>query len=140
MAELKTKQNKASVAGFLKSVESDQRRNDSKELLAMMKEITGKAPKMWGDSIVGYGAYHYKYQSGREGDWMVTGFSPRKQNLTVYIMPGFAKYQALLKKLGKYKTSVSCLYINKLDDVDRKVLKQLVSRAYKDMQKLYPCK
>ena len=140
MAELKTKQNKASVAGFLKSVESDQRRKDSKELLAMMKEITGKAPKMWGDSIVGYGAYHYKYQSGREGDWMVTGFSPRKQNLTVYIMPGFAKYQALLKKLGKYKTSVSCLYINKLDDVDRKVLKQLVSRAYKDMQKLYPCK
>jgi len=140
MAELKTKQNKASVAGFLKSVESDQRRKDSKELLAMMKEITGKAPKMWGDSIVGYGAYLYKYQSGREGDWMVTGFSPRKQNLTVYIMPGFAKYQALLKKLGKYKTSVSCLYINKLDDVDRKVLKQLVSRAYKDMQKLYPCK
>ena len=140
MAELKTKQNKASVAGFLKSVESDQRRKDSKELLAMMKEVTGKTPKMWGDSIVGYGAYHYKYQSGREGDWMVTGFSPRKQNLTVYIMPGFARYQALLKKLGKYKTSVSCLYINKLDEVDRKVLKQLVSRAYKDMQKLYPCK
>ena len=140
MAELKTKQNKASVSAFLKSVENDQRRKDSQELLAMMKAVTGKSPKMWGDSIVGFGTYHYKYKTGREGDWMVTGFSPRKQNLTVYIMPGFSKYQALLKKLGKYKTSVSCLYLNKLDDVDRKVLKQLVARAYQDMQKIYPCK
>jgi hypothetical protein len=140
MAELKTKQNRASVSAFLKSVENDQRRKDSQELLAMMKAVTGKAPKMWGDSIVGFGAYHYKYKTGREGDWMVTGFSPRKQNLTVYIMPGFSKYQALLKRLGKYKTSVSCLYLNKLDDIDRKVLKQLVARAYQDMQKIYPCK
>ena len=140
MAELKTKQNRASVSAFLKSVENDQRRKDSQELLAMMKAVTGKAPKMWGDSIVGFGTYHYKYQTGREGDWMVTGFSPRKQNLTVYIMPGFSNYQALLRKLGKYKTSVSCLYLNKLDDVDRKVLKQLVTRAYRDMQKIYACK
>jgi len=140
MAELKTKQNRASVSAFLKSVENDQRRKDSQELLAMMKAVTGKAPKMWGDSIVGFGTYHYKYKTGREGDWMVTGFSPRKQNLTVYIMPGFSKYQALLKRLGKYKTSVSCLYLNKLDDIDRKVLKQLVARAYQDMQKIYPCK
>jgi hypothetical protein len=140
MAELKTKQNRASVSAFLKSVENDQRRKDSQQLLAMMKAVTGKAPKMWGDSIVGFGAYHYKYKTGREGDWMVTGFSPRKQNLTVYIMPGFSKYQALLKRLGKYKTSVSCLYLNKLDDIDRKVLKQLVARAYQDMQKIYPCK
>jgi len=140
MAELKTKQNRASVSAFLKSVENDQRRKDSQQLLAMMKAVTGKAPKMWGDSIVGFGTYHYKYKTGREGDWMVTGFSPRKQNLTVYIMPGFSKYQALLKRLGKYKTSVSCLYLNKLDDIDRKVLKQLVARAYQDMQKIYPCK
>lgn len=140
MAELKTKQNRASVSAFLKSVENDQRRKDSQELLAMMKAVTGKSPKMWGDSIVGFGTYHYRYKTGREGDWMVTGFSPRKQNLTVYIMPGFSKYQALLKKLGKYKTSVSCLYLNKLDDVDRKVLEQLVARAYQDMQKIYPCK
>lgn len=140
MAELKTKPSRQSVSAFLKSVDNEQRRKDSQELLKMMKQVTGKAPKMWGDSIVGFGTYHYKYKTGREGDWMVTGFSPRKQNLTVYIMPGFSKYQALLKKLGKFKTSVSCLYLNKLDDVDRKVLKQLVTRAYQDMQKIYPCK
>ena len=140
MAEIKTKPTKQSVSVFLRSVENGQRRKDSQELLIMMKAITGKVPRMWWDSIVGFGTYHYKYQTGREGDWMVTGFSPRKQNLTVYIMPGFSKYQALLDKLGKYKKSVSCLYLNKLDDVDRRVLRQLVTRAYKDMQKLYPCK
>ena len=140
MADIKTKPTKQSVSVFLRSVENGQRRKDSQELLIMMKAVTGKVPRMWGDSIVGFGTYHYKYQTGREGDWMVTGFSPRKQNLTVYIMPGFSKYQALLDKLGKYKKSVSCLYLNKLDDVDRRVLRQLVTRAYKDMQKLYPCK
>ena len=140
MADIKTKPTKQSVSVFLRSVENGQRRKDSQELLIMMKAVTGKVPRMWWDSIVGFGTYHYKYQTGREGDWMVTGFSPRKQNLTVYIMPGFSKYQALLDKLGKYKKSVSCLYLNKLDDVDRKVLRQLVTRAYKDMQKLYPCK
>ena len=140
MAEIKTKPTKQSVSVFLRSVENGQRRKDSQELLIMMKAVTGKVPRMWWDSIVGFGTYHYKYQTGREGDWMVTGFSPRKQNLTVYIMPGFSKYQALLDKLGKYKKSVSCLYLNKLDDVDRRVLRQLVTRAYKDMQKLYPCK
>ena len=133
MAEIKTKPTKQSVSVFLRSVENGQRRKDSQELLIMMKAVTGKVPRMWWDSIVGFGTYHYKYQTGREGDWMVTGFSPRKQNLTVYIMPGFSKYQALLDKLGKYKKSVSCLYLNKLDDVDRKVLRQLVTRAYKDM-------
>ena len=140
MAEIKTKPTKQSVSVFPRSVENGQRRKDSQELLIMMKAVTGKVPRMWWDSIVGFGTYHYKYQTGREGDWMVTGFSPRKQNLTVYIMPGFSKYQALLDKLGKYKKSVSCLYLNKLDDVDRRVLRQLVTRAYKDMQKLYPCK
>ena len=140
MADIKTKPTKQSVSVFPRSVENEQRRKDSQELLIMMKAVTGKVPRMWGDSIVGFGTYHYKYQTGREGDWMVTGFSPRKQNLTVYIMPGFSKYQALLDKRGKYKKSVSCLYLNKLDDVDRKVLRQLVTRAYKDMQKLYPCK
>ncbi len=89
-----------------------------------MREITGNRAKMWGDSIVGFGKYHYKYKSGCEGDWFITGFSPCKQNLTVYIMPGFSKYQSLLKKLGKHKTSVSCLYLKSLTDIDQTVLKK----------------
>ena len=107
-------------------------------LLAMMKKITRQEPKMWGSSIVGFGSFHYKSErSKQEGDWFMTGFSPRKQNLTIYIIPGFAQYGELLKKLGKYKTSVSCLYINKLADVDQKILTELVSISYKDMQEKY---
>ena len=104
MAELKTKSNSQSVTTFIKSVENYKRRKDCIAVMAMMKEITGKRPKMWGTSIVGYGKYHYKYKSGREGDWFVTGFSPRKQNLTVYIMPGFSKYQKIMKKIRKTQT------------------------------------
>ncbi len=139
MAELKTKPTKASVSQFLKGVEDDQKRRDAREILALMKEITGKRPKLWGTSIVGFGTYHYKYQSGREGDWPVTGFSPRKQNLAIYIMPGFSRYPSLMKKLGKYKTGKSCLYLKKLEDVDLKVLRQLVSQSVKDMKKMYEC-
>ncbi len=139
MAELKTKPTKASVSQFLKGVEDDQKRRDAREILALMKKITGKRPKLWGTSMIGFGTYHYKYQSGREGDWPVTGFSPRKQNLAIYIMPGFSRYPSLMKKLGKYKTGKSCLYLKKLEDVDLKVLRQLVSQSVKDMKKMYEC-
>jgi len=135
-AELKTKVNDASVEGFLNSVAEEQKREDSFEILILMKQVTKETPKMWGSSIVGFGSYHYKGASGREGDWMLTGFSPRKQNLTLYIMGGFDLHQDLLKKLGKYKTSVGCLYIKKLDDVDREVLKELVAESVRTMKNL----
>ena len=102
-----------------------------------MKQITKEEPIMWGPSIVGFGSYHYKYESGREGDMCITGFSPRKQNLTIYILPGFKRYSELMKKLGKHKTGSSCLYINKLEDVDLKVLKQLITESVKYMKKKY---
>lgn len=129
MAELKTKKNDASVQDFLAGVADDQRRKDSLEVLKLMKRVTRKQPKMWGDSIVGFGSYHYKYASGREGDWPLTGFSPRKQALSVYIMTGFRGEGALMKKLGKYKTGKACLYIKKLEDVDLSVLEELVRRS-----------
>ena len=130
-AELKTKVNNASVEGFLNSVKDEQTREDCFEILKMMKQVTKEEPKMWGSSIVGFGSYHYKGASGREGDWMLTGFSPRKQNLTLYLMHGFDVQKDLLKKLGKHKTSMGCLYIKKLDDVDKKVLKELVAGSVK---------
>ena len=135
-AEVKTKVNDASVTDFLNSVTDEQKRKDSFEILKMMKQITKEEPKMWGASIVGFGSYHYKGASGREGDWMLTGFSPRKQNLTLYLMGGFDEQKDLLKKLGKYKTSVGCLYVKKLDDVDKKVLKELVAGSVKRMKQL----
>jgi hypothetical protein len=134
-AELKTKVNKASVEDFLNSVEDEQKRADCFEIAKIMTQVTKEKPKMWGASIVGFGTYHYKGASGREGDWMLTGFSPRKQNLTLYLMGGFDMHKDLLKKLGKFKTSVGCLYIKKLDDVDKKVLKQLVTQTVKTMKK-----
>jgi hypothetical protein len=134
--ELKTKVNAASVEGFLNSVTDEQKREDCFEILRLMKQVTKEAPKMWGSSIVGFGSYHYKGASGREGDWFLTGFSPRKQNLTLYIMGGFDSHRDLLKKLGKYKTSVGCLFIKKLDAVDRKVLKKLVAESVKTTKKL----
>lgn len=139
MAELKTKETHASVAAFVKGIEDENKRKDCQILLAMMKEITGKKPKMWGESIVGFGRYHYKYKSGREGDWMVTGFSPRKQSLTVYIMCGFDDYDGLLKKLGKHKTAVSCLYMKRLSDVDLDVLRELIAKSVEDMAEIYEC-
>lgn len=129
MAELKTKPNDQSVETFLNTIPNDRKREDSFAILALMQEVTGEAPQMWGDSIVGFGTYHFKYESGREGDWFVAGFSPRKQNLTLYIMAGFDNYDDLLGKLGKYKTGKSCLYINKLADVDTAVLQELVKQS-----------
>jgi len=137
MAEPKTKKNDASVKNFLNSVANQTRREDSLSLLGLMRDVTGEEAKMWGSSIVGFGSYHYVYQSGREGDWMLTGFSPRKQNLAIYIMAGFSDYGPLLEKLGKHKTGKSCLYVNKLADVDINVLRELVRRGVRSMKKKY---
>ena len=135
MSELKTQVNNASVKDFLNSIDDEQKRKDCFEISKMMESATKAKPKMWGDSIVGFGSYHYKGKSGREGDWMLTGFSPRKQNLTLYLMGGFDTGKDLLKKLGKYKISTgSCLYIKKLDDVDKKVLKELVIASVKKLK------
>lgn len=138
MAELKTKLNDGSVEDFLNSVEDEQKKRDSIEVLNIMTQITGDDAKMWGSSIIGFGNYHYKYDSGREGDWFITGFSPRKQALTLYIMAGFSRYDELLQKLGKYKTGKSCLYVKKLEDIDLNVLKELISSSVKYMKEKYP--
>ena len=129
MAELKTKQTNASVAAFLDGIESDQKRKDAKAIAKMMREATGARPKMWGSSIVGFGRYRTKYASGREGEWFLTGFSPRKQNLTLYILYGLKGHEKLLGKLGKHKTGKGCLYINKLADVDTDLLRELIARS-----------
>lgn len=135
MAELKTKKNEASVTDFIESVADEAKKQDSFKLLEIFKEATGDEPKMWGASIVGYGSYHYKSsRSTQEGDWPLTGFSPRKQSITIYIMPGFDKYKKELAQLGKYKTSVSCLYIKKLADVDLDVLKKIITDSAKVMK------
>lgn len=132
MAELKTQKNDASVEAFLHTVDEN-RREDCFALLKLMEEVTGAEAKMWGSAIVGFGSYHYKYASGREGDWMITGFSPRKQNLTLYIMAGFDRYDELLAKLGKHSIGKSCLYIKRLADVDTDVLRQLVEASVAHM-------
>lgn len=136
LAELKTKENDADVLSFISSLTDEQKREDSLALLKMMKAVTKNEPMMWGGSIVGFGKYIYTSpKTGRSGEWFMTGFSPRKQNLTVYFMTGLSKHGDLMKKLGKYKMSGgSCLYINKLADVDVKVLKELINTAYKQMK------
>ena len=137
MATQKTRETAASVEEFLNGIENRTRREDGLAMLGLMREVTGEEAQMWGSSIVGFGSYHYVYESGREGDAMLTGFSPRKQNLAIYVMPGFSAYDSLLDKLGKHKTGKSCLYINKLADVDLKVLKTLVRRSVQVMRKKY---
>jgi Domain of unknown function (DU1801) len=131
MAELKTKRTNASVDKFLNDIPDPVKREDCKTVAALMTEITGNKPKMWGPSIVGFGSYHYKYASGQEGDWPVIGFSPRKQNLTLYISGGLDEHSELLKKLGKHKTAKSCLYIKRLSDVDLRTLKKLIQKSVK---------
>lgn len=138
MSDAKTKINDASVEDFLNAVDHPVKRVDSFVLLEMMSEITGIAPKMWGESIVGFDTYHYVYASGREGDWPIVGFSPRKQNISLYIMPGFADFKPLLEKLGKHKTSKACLYINKLADVDLDILKKIIQKSVEYMRGKYP--
>ncbi len=134
MAELKTKKNDGSVDEFLNSVENPKRKADAFEILNLMKEVTGEEAVMWGKSLVGFGSYDYKYASGKEGSWFLTGFSPRKQSMTLYIMPGFDRYDDLMSDLGKYKTGKSCLYVNKLEDVDMDVLRQLVQLSADHMR------
>ena len=129
MAELKTKITDASVEKYLNGISDEKKRQDCFTVLKLMKQTTKKEPQMWGSSMVGFGSYHYKYASGREGDWFLTGFSPRKQNLTLYIMSGFSQYDSLLKKLGKFKTGKSCLYIKKIEDIDLKTLKELIKQS-----------
>ncbi|HCK83685.1 MAG TPA: hypothetical protein DHW63_03965 [Hyphomonadaceae bacterium] len=137
-AELKTQKTKTSVAAFIEAVESETRRADAKAIDKMLREITGEKPAMWGPSIVGYGSYHYKYESGREGDMCRIGFSPRKANMVVYIVQGFKEYAPLLKKLGKHKTGGSCLYLGKLADVDEDALRELMRRSWEYMARKYP--
>ena len=137
MSQLKTTQNEADVNAFLDAVENPRRRDDARQVLDLIQTVTGEPPKMWGSSIVGFGSYHYRYASGREGDWPVVGFSPRKQNLVIYIMPGFSDYGELLGKLGKFRTGKSCLYVNKLDDVDLQLLEQLVRESVEEMKRRY---
>ena len=135
MAELKTQKNNASVVGFVGSIENEQRKKDCFTVMELMKKITNSEPSMWGTSIVGFGSYHYTYASGREGDWFLSGFSPRKQNLTLYIMSGFTRYDEILTRLGKFKTSKACLYIKKLDDIDATVLKELIEASVAHLSK-----
>ena len=134
-ADLKTKKTTQSVSRFIEEIEDEGRREDCRRVLELMTKATGTEPKMWGASVVGFGDYHYKYDSGRENDWFVTGFSPRKQNLTLYFMTGLDRYASLLKRLGKHKTGKGCLYIRNLDDVDIGVLRELVTSSARDLLK-----
>jgi hypothetical protein len=137
MAEPKTKPTELSVEKFLNTIKDEQRREDCFAVAKLMEELTGDKPKMWGTSIVGFGSYHYKYASGREGDAPLTGFSPRKQNLTLYLMGGFEQHDDLMKKLGKHTVAKSCLYIKSLDDIHLPTLKKLVRESIKYMKKNY---
>ena len=137
MAANKTRPTSGSVSAFMAAIGDPRMRADARKVAAVMRRATGKRARMWGPSMVGYGSYHYRYESGREGDFMITGFSPRKQALTVYIMPGFSGFGKLMSKLGKYKTGKSCLYIKRLDDVDETVLEQLIRESVDYMRAHY---
>ncbi len=135
MTEIKTKPTKIHVDRVINIVENELVQNDCRTLVKIMSDITGEVPRMWGTNIIGFGKYHYVYESGREGDWFIMGFSPRKQNLTLYIMSGFKEYDSLLSKLGKYKLGKSCLYIKKLSDIDIEVLKKILRHSQRIIKK-----
>lgn len=137
MSENKTQQNDASVDQFLASVEDPTKRSDTESIVKMMGEVTGYPAKMWGTSIIGFGKYTYHYKSGRSGEWSLVGVSPRARNISVYIMPGFGNYDDLMGRLGKHKTGKSCLYINRLSDVDTDVLRELISKSVDYMKEKY---
>jgi len=137
MVKPKSAANTANVADFLNALDNDSRREDAMKLCALMEEITGETPTMFGTSMIGFGSYHYKYASGREGDWFLTGLSPRKQNLVVYVMPGFSGYDSLTSRLGKHKTGKSCLYLNRLSDIDVDVLTELIKDSVDHMKEKY---
>ncbi len=136
MAELKTVLTGRSVDAFIEGV-APARQDDCRTLIRMMREVTGAEPKMWGPSIVGFGSYHYRYESGREADWMLIGFSPRKSDLTLYIMPGFSGHDDRLAALGRHRSGKSCLYIKRLADVDLTVLQALMAESVAAMRKRY---
>jgi hypothetical protein len=138
MSDLKTKANQQSINAYLNTIEPQKKREDSFAILALMQEVSGEEPQMWGDKIVGFGHYQYKYASGREGEWFLAGFAPRKQNLTLYIMSGFDGYDELLSKLGKHSTGKSCLYIKKLEDIDPSILRQLIAQSVAHMKQTNP--
>ena len=138
MADLKTVPSRASVNKFLGGIKDEIKRADCYQILEVMKKATKAAPKMWGTSIVGFGHYHYVYDSGREGDWFITGFSPRKQNLTLYMMGGFEQFPELMQKLGKHSTGKGCLYINRLEDVDLQVLRKLITKSVRSATRPAP--
>lgn len=133
MAALKTQPNDTPIEDFLKAIEDQQQRADSFILLALMRELTGDEGKMWGDSIIGFGHYHYKYASGREGDWFQVGFSPRKGKLSLYLMIDLSQHAAKLAQLGKYKTGKSCLYVKRLADIDEQILRELIRQTIQSM-------
>lgn len=125
------------MSAFIGAIAEERRRRDCRALVRVMQEITGSKPRMWGSSIVGFGSYHYEYASGREGDWFLAGFSPRKTDLTLYLMPGLDGFEALLAKLGKHKTGKACLYIKSLEEVRLPVLTELVRRSVRRLRQLY---
>ncbi|TPW16304.1 MAG: hypothetical protein FD129_751 [bacterium] len=136
--EAKTKPTTVSPARFIDAIGDETLRRDSRAIVALMKKVTGKPPKMWGPTIIGFGTYHYKYASGHEGDAPIAGFSPRRPKLVVYIMPGFPRYEALMARLGKHSTGKVCVYIKTLADIDMKVLEALVTESVRHMKKKYP--
>jgi hypothetical protein len=138
MSDLKTRPNEKSVEEFLNSVADEYKKADSFAILDLMEQVTDETPIMWGDSIIGFGTYSYSNTRGKDHEWFLTGFSPRKQSLTLYIMSGFDQYDSLLENLGKFKTGKSCLYIKKLEDVDQNVLTKLVKESVKHMKKTNP--
>jgi hypothetical protein len=140
MAEAKTKATKESVDDFIKKVEDEQTRDDCRELVKIMKKVTGYPATMWGPGIIGFGTYHYKYASGHEGDACLAGFAPRKGKISLYIMPGANTHTDLLSKLGKHKASKGCIYIKKLEDIDTAVLEKLVKNSVDHLKKTYPGK
>ncbi len=134
MADLKTKETDSDVLAFLNAVPDEAKRADALRVMAIMREVTGEEPRLWGDSIVGYGHYHYKYASGREGDWFLAGFSPRKANLTLYITSGFEQFEDLRARLGKHTVGKSCLYVKRLSDLDEATLRELIGRSVEHMR------
>ncbi len=135
MAENKTKPTKENVSLFLNKIQDQQLRDDCFVILEIMQKVSNAEPVMWGSAIVGFGKYHYVYASGREGDWPPIGFSPRKQNISLYLMYGLNKVEDGLSKLGKYKTGKGCLYIKSLSDVNQEILKEIIAKAFKEAQK-----
>jgi hypothetical protein len=137
MSDLKTKPTDVSVAAFLDGISDERRRADCRAVATIMERATGEKPKMWGPSMVGFGQYHYRYESGREGDWFLTGFSPRKNDLTLYLLSGFDGFDELMKRLGKHKTGKSCLYVKRLSDLDLAVLEQLIVESVAQVRARY---